>query len=417
MKTQRLVVELYLLPFCELLIEQYLKKDSLEKEQLESIVDRFIQDLNQGIKIILQVGLDGLMIAEDITLKPNDSEEILIRKPRLEDYSKPIMAIENWDGDYDNKGNISIPTVSSIIELEFKKVRFVETGNFLIDPRIYDSNRTVDLLVNGALPKAYELFNMLTLFQSTASPHFQSINFSLILRNLVDDGGKYEVNIRTNPTSVTNRPQFILTKEHEDKLKVFWTRMSKAGLQDRLYGSIEEYARTIQHIAKPTEIAFNRYLKILDSWEDYEVRIHETIETLEGYFAPEKHTTKDFIRKVVDFIELLSLDADETKEILRQGYRIRSDYTHHGPGWAKEELTVDSKSPVDEMRIIRHSLEQRRRTNVAKLTLNYLRISIVARVLSGISDVEFVEMLKTEKAKKTEINSQGYRLFCKRNPT
>jgi hypothetical protein len=395
-KGAKLLAELYLIPFCNTLMEEFLKEGSLEKERLDNLACQFIRDLSEGgLRILLRIDLDGIAVAEDFSLKPNNEEEVLIRQPKLEDLSEPVVVVEQWDGDYDYATIPQFPNISSVVELELKSLNFEPMGTWIADPRIYDAIRTVDWLANGTVPRAGELRDVLSLFQSKAYPFFQSLTLSLVLRNLSKEGGRYEVIIPTRPSYITNRKQFVIFAENKGKLKMFWESMSKVGMTERIYGPIDKEDSIGLHVARPTEIAFKRYLEILDSWKDEKVMIHETVEALEGFFTPEKWTGKAFILRVTRLMKLLNIDPNDTYYRLGEGWRIRSDYSHRALGWDEAEFSRCAKDNAEEIRSIRAGLERDFQTELAKLLLNYLRISIIARTLSGVSDTDFIRLLDT----------------------
>lgn len=399
-KGARLLAELYLIPFCNALMEEFLKEESLGKERLDNLSSQFMRDLSEGgLQVLLKIGLDGIAVAEDFLFKPNHEEKVLIRQPRLEDMSEPVVVVEQWDGDYDYATSPQFPNISSVVELELERISFAPFDGWIVDVRLYDDIRTVDWLANGTVSRAGELRDVLSLFQSKAYPFYQSLTLSLVLRNLSKEGGRYDVVIPTRPTYITNRKQFVISAENKGKLKMFWENMLRAGMTERIYGPINKEDSMGHHVARPTEIAFKRYVEILDSWKDEKVIIHETIEAIEGFFTPERYSRKAFILRMARLMKLLNIDPNDTDHRLLEGWRIRSDYSHRALGWDEKELPRHPKDYDEEIRSIRSGMESKYQTELAKLLLNYLRISIIARALSGIPDVDFIKLLDTHEGR------------------
>lgn len=393
-KGAKLLAELYLLVFCYSVTREILSAKPSQQVWKDDFIDRFVIDLKEeGLRVCLRAGLNGIGVSNEITFKPSPDADILIRPPILADYAQPVMIVEHWDGDYDYASSPSFPEITSFIELELKRLIFAPLGTMIVDPRLYDTNRTVDWLANGIISRMYEARTVLALFQSKGFPHFQSLALSLTLKNMSRYGGNYDVTIGTTPTSLANPPQFLITAEKEEQLKAFWKRMLAIKMIDRIYGRHKRGTSPLNHVAKPTEVAFTRYMTTFDSWDSTEIKIHDIVETLEGFFTPEKHVTKRFIPRVAQLMTLLNVDPTSAKSVLEDGWEIRSIYTHHATGWYENKWVEYARNPAEEMQIIRFNLENRFRNTLAEVLLNYLRVCLVCRILSGLTDMSFIERL------------------------
>ena len=398
-----LLGSLYLTLFCRKVASDYLANEELTEGQVKELVGGFTRDLEgKTLGISAKVGVKGVVATEEISIRSQFADAI-IRPPKLDDLPSEIVVPDRWEGEMDIRNHPSIPTFCSVIEVFPREMKVVtHPGGIIMMPKMYDSNQVFDWFIGAVYPEFYKLTWLLILFQSKYSLQFRSANVRFYLKNL-SAGPAYEKSIPVAENQVETQ-SFPLTPANKGNLLMFWDQMRRANFTDRIYGRSDTKESLPEHHPRPLEIAFKRYMHILSVFEEPKVRIHDTLEAIEGFFTPEEAFTRDdfekyrkiFIPRVSSLVGLFEdLDPNDTNWTLNMGFRIRSDYSHRSSGWEEtDELAEES-----EIELRRKHSELEFQNGLSQLLLNYLRICLVSRVLAGVPDREFVHLLDTEKGR------------------
>ena len=398
-----LLGSLYLTLFCRKVASDFLLKEELVEGQVKSLVDGFIRDLEgKTLAISAKVGVRGIVATEEISIQSQFADAV-IRPPRLDDLPSEIVIPDRWEGETDFRNHPSIPSFCSVIEVFPRELKVVtHPGGIIMMPKMYDNNQIFDWFIGAVYPEFYRLTWLLILFQSKYAPQFRSANVRFYLKNLSTIPA-YEKSLPVAENQVEIQP-FPLTPTNKGNLLMFWDQMRKVNFTERIYGKPDTKESLPEHRPRPLEIAFKRYMHILSEFEESKVRIHDTLEAMEGFFTPEEafmpvdftKYRKIFIPRVSSMIGLFEdLDPNDTNWTLSVGFKIRSDYSHRASGWEEN----DEQAEGDEIELRRKSSELEFQNGLSLLLLNYLRICLVARVLAGLPDREFVHSLDTEKGR------------------
>ena len=394
---ESLLGSLYLMLFCRKVASDFLLNEALTDDEIKSFVGAFTRDLEgKTLRISAKTGVRGIVATEEI-LTQNQYVDAVIRPPKLDDLPSEVAVPDRWEGKMDVRNYPHIPAFCSVIEV-FPREFTVDMGlgGLVMMPKMFDSNLLFDRFIGAVYPELTKLTWLLMLFQSEHAPQFRSASMCFYLKYL-SVAPVYEKSIPVSENQYEIQP-FALTSDNKGSLMMFWERMIGSDFIERIFGKREASVSVIQHRPKPLEIAIKRYIHILSEFEESKVRIHDALEAIEGFFTPEDASSpkdfakyrKIFIRRVTALIGLFKdLDPNDTNWALRMGFKIRSDYSHRASGWEEGDQPVEE----DEVEARRKASEREFQNGLSELLLNYLRICIVARILAGGTDREFIRLL------------------------
>lgn len=382
--------ELYLLMFCYHLLT------SEEKTPIDSILDGFLDSLSKReFKLQFRIGIDGISIVEkELALSLTQNERVIIRQAGLDDLSIPVLVKEPWKAGTELEGIYapSFPPLSSVIVLEIKNPTFTPIDLGWLEIRFRSAIRTLDWLLDAIRIRINEMNAIFTTFQSKTAPRYPYIGFQFYAGGFSVNQPIYERRL-TWQSSSNLTSSFELTASNQSTFQTFWKTMTERRILDKIYGrSTSPWEQT----SSPTKEAFIQYHDILTSKLDVGEATRNAVIALESLYAYKKGS-KLFIQLFQELLKLTGIrDPNNTKECLDRAWRIRSEQVHRGSGWdPRPNINLDSDSPGERDRQDEVAINQYREGQISHLVLNYLRISLVARIIANCDDTQFLSYMQT----------------------
>jgi hypothetical protein len=363
----------------------------------ERMVEAFMKDVEEDrIQAVVELGLAGVVvkdgpieISKDVQLRRLDRLDYHEESEPLTDKSIHQVSFPSQHG------------ASSVLELSTKpglKLDQLYGSVALLDVRMWSRIREFDLLIQQLIPLAQVWNGTLQLVQSETDPMIRFVRVELNLPRL--SPGKPIYTWKQQNRTHEPRGSFSISKD--DTRIVSLPRALVAKNYSRLVHP-NDGAET------PLSLAYSRYVEILRSREASEKTIRDEVEALEAFFTPGLDVNKAFIQRVAHLVRIVSVDENATANLLRNGYHIRSSYTHRGTGW---DESVHAAATTEEAGFAWESYK----SDLAHILLVYLRLSIVSRILSQYDERTFIEVLdNSEKTgvADTNIVSLSEQLSCK----
>lgn len=381
----------------------------IDEQEIENMVNLFEKDLDEralGIKTTL--GLQGICSEDEITSK-DKTETLVIRPAKIEDISDKIVVRNNGLDELDITNRPYLPDLTGILEIYLNgySVRRDDLG-FMYVKRWGVSNTAFDLFLSGVNLETDRALDLFYLFQSKQIPILRTWKVSFHLKNL-SNTAIYEKDVQINKKSIPEVQPFKYLKDFGIPFQNFCNRMRNIDFIDRIFQYSKDPKDGFHHVEKPLEIAYKRYLKLMGQHADIKQKIHDTVETLEAFFTPEKPKTREeflkynkiFIKRIHKLIGIFNgLDPNSTKRVLDFGFKIRSEISHRGQGWDEDYADANSEGTKHE-EFSEEDLKPNRYEyyNLQRLSgnlLNYLRIGIICRIVAGMPDRDFIDMLDTD---------------------
>jgi hypothetical protein len=388
--------ELYLTMFC---YRQLVARDSVS---FQSEIDKFLECLEKdGFTLSFRIGLDGIQIADkSIILHDTPEERVIIRQPEPSDQAIPILVTEPWDpgANVVELNRPSLPSFSSVIVVGIKRPIFNPTNLGWFEIRFRSRIRTLDWLLESMRIRVNELSTILTTFQAKTIPRFPYLQIQFFGTTFSEEKPIYETTMPWQPLS-KQAASFAITTQNALSFQRFCKRMTERKILDRIYGAPKN--SPWDRVSSPLREAFEEYQRILSSNMDPRERALFTILAIEALYAY-KEESKLFIRMFPELERLTGVrDPNNSRLVLTRAWKIRSEGVHRGAGWdALEARTaVSSDSSSGQGLDYETAKKLHEEDQVSSLTLNYLRISIMSRIIARCNDREFLENLETERGK------------------
>lgn len=390
-----LFAELYITLLCRKIAVDLLTKGDLKEEEVADSVRQFAIDTREGgLRVSIVIGSSGVAIAEKVVLKSNKLD-VVIRPPELTDIPSQIIVPDRWEVEIDPRNYPKVPNFCSVIEVYPHSLTIEPLRNSFLHVQMYDSNHVFDKFVGALYAELYDIHDFLILFQSKNVPLFETTKILFSLKNL-SSRPIYEKTVPVKESGFVINDPFVIIPETYESLRKWWDRLHSLSFRDRIYGTAARSEIGMKRFERPLEVAFTRYNNILFENKEVKVKIHDIVEAIEGFHTPEKVSNytnyrkyrKIFIDRVSNLVQIAKIDGhDNSIWILNEGFRIRSEYSHRASGWDDEDLEKD-----DTNQQLRRS-DTKFLRDLSSTLLNYLRLSIVARIIAGKTDREFIRLL------------------------
>jgi len=248
----------------------------------------------------------------------------------------------------------------------------------------------IEWFVQALRLRINEIGTILNLFQSKTAISIPYVELAFFTEEASGDP-LYTLRIPREKSTFARDP-FSITNANNENLRSFWKKMREVKILDKAYYIDEHWPHHRSY--NPTQLAFHNYCEILASNDDHVDKIHDSIESIEGLFTPERFATKLFIQRVTNVIRLLQIDPNNTRSHLEQAWQVRSEYSHHGKGWEEQSGANPNEETQETQESVRRAaVKQGHLQNLSRLTLNYLRICLIARFVAGMADKEFIEFV------------------------
>ncbi len=372
-------LQLYLTSFVYFVTNTLLKDRGASQERM---AEAFMKDVEEDrIQTLVKIGLAGIIVRDG----PIEmSKDVQLRRLNRSDYheeSEPLTDKSIHQASFPSQH----PSASSVLELSVKPgpkldPLFGPIGFF--DVRMYSSVREFDLLIQQLIPLAQVWKGTLELVQSETDSMTRFVHVELNLPTLSPEGPIF----RWKQQYRTHEPRRSLSISRDDNKIV----KLPLALVSKNYGRL---VYPIDGAETPLSLAYSRYMNILQSREACEKTIRDEVEALESFFTPGLDVSKAFIPRVDFLVRTVAVDENETANLLRNAYDIRSSYTHRG-GW---DESVHAVTTTEEAGFAWESYKR----DLANILLVYLRLSIVSRVLSQYDEKTFIDVL--DKSEKTGV--------------
>lgn len=399
--------KLYLTLFSFELIRRFIKMGTINDSELKKLSVLFQNDIeNKSLIIKTTIGMRGIFAVDDIVFT-DPFNRIIIRRAKESDVPDTIFVNENGLGRLDNTNSPYLPDITTILEItHLRSIIYRQDLSFRYIKQ-WDFNTIIDLTIDSMVRETSKVIALLQLFQSKQRILTKTWKVSYHLKNL-SDFPIYEKQVPFKRNFEIESEKYILRNKNSLAIERFFNWMRTVDFIERIHHYSNDPKFGFDHIERPLEIAYKRYLNILSNLKDPDECIHDTIEALEGFFTPEKPKTKKeflkyrkiFITRIDSLIEVFGdLDPNSTTEILSMGFNVRSDMSHRGKGW-DEVLKKHENTDEFENRSIQvqsNKLDNVSKKELSSILLSYLRICIVARILSGIEDRDFIDLLNSKK--------------------
>lgn len=318
------------------LVTYRLNEGRLDEADIDMFISAFLKDLNEEpLKYGAYVELDGIVIQpERIEFRMGDIH-IILRQTKIEDLEK----------DFPIYGFMSrhLPTPSAILNIEFLGRR-----------------------ANEIQTKVEQAIAILRLFKVGSVKDISYRMYSESITDIMASG------TLTAGESEQALEKSLITEEDVQRLKNFWQTMVKA-----LPQSFYELGETrVDHLL----IAYRRYCDALLRNGVLERRIANAVMGLEGLFLKGTETQELIYRlslRIAKTFSLLGYDPYKVKEVIEDGYKIRSLFVHGS------HLSYDKK------RKLTNKYEDTR--SFLLLLLDYLRISIIIMTFMKKEKEEFLD--------------------------
>lgn len=401
---------LYLTLFAYECITRYVKNGmKLEEKQIDEMATSFEKDLNEkSMWIKTTIGMKDICATEEIVSQ--DPLEILkIRPVKKEDIPQVIAVRDNGMGDLDRTNRPYLPDLTGILEIYLNQFTVRRDDMGFIYVKQWDSNTVFDLVLSGINIETNRTLDLFYLFQAKQIPKMKTWKVFFYLNNL-SNNPIYEKEIPlSRSTDIELRP-FLFKKEFEIPFENFCKKMHSVDFIERIFHYSDDPKHSLSHVEQPLEIAYKRYLKLMSYTSNVKQKIHDTVEALEAFFTPEQPKTKEeflkfnkiFIKRISKLMQILGkLDPNPTEKVLRFAFKIRSEHSHRGQGWDIDEVDADSEDlEIDIEEVFDNESRKYDYDNLNKLSdnlMNYLKISIICRILGGIPDKDFIDLLDSKK--------------------
>jgi hypothetical protein len=397
-ETEQLAPGLYLTMFCHVLLERILKNESFRRISVESLITGFLKDVeDNGIMSSISLGIEGLELAEGEGVIYSDHETVLIRQPLPSDLDGRVLVAPRWDGDWDLTTIPSLPLPTSVIDVKTNSIRITPIEIGLIDLTLRSRIRIIGWLLDNTRIRINQARCILGLFQAKALPRFLYVDCMIFLKSFSEKVPVFKMRTTWEKPSGKNYENFVLDESKLLKLKEFWRKMVEVNCLHRVYSRFEKQGIGAGE-PTPLEVAYVRYLAITSSTEPTNERMHDVVEALEALFTPSIPDSQIRIGKV--FIprvsKLMNMFDDpnyyQRSSMLEDAFKIRSEFSHSGAGWEEHYLNAPDYSEHFE-NDLQDFREREYRKSLLEVCLNYLRVAIIARIVAGLGDHEFVTAL------------------------
>jgi len=330
----------YLSRLIDVVAWRSLESEIPDKASLEPYILLFLKDLNheeQRYKVVAQI--KGIILEPESIQLDNNT---LLRKPTQEE----IEAIPDTDSLYSRKYDFNTP--SAIVEL---------TG--MSPPNLVGVKDTLEI---------YILISILSLFR------VGGVEF--ITYNTHTDSIFPSTGISTKKIHLLKSGDCLIKNEDVKTLKTFWANMREVELPSSAYPSNQK---------EPDElsIAYDRYSDSLERGI-IEKRISSAVMGLEALYLGEDPQDRGELRyklgmRVGKLLSLVGYSPSEAKQKTRAAYDIRSTYVHGGILKGRNRREFERKyGDLNEF---------------STTIMDYLRASIVARLLRKISKTSLIEKI------------------------
>ncbi len=366
---------MYLTVFCHRLVSDmlsnYLKSSAnLTDDEIDTRITRFLKDVEEKtFALVIRLGLFGIEVSGAFNLSL-ENKQITLRKHDRSDVRSHTVRMYYGDivDDVFRIPEIVVPT--SVLEIKYRGLALHDS--FSINPiKFYHTISIIDTIyaiVRGDLNTANVILN---LFQSQVHSKWTHIDFDVYLKNMVPGGPAFT--FRRTFTAQQPSNSFIIDSSNSGRLQMFWEKMIQADFWDRILSPISRDDKSPRY-SGPTSYAFYKYNSILENWKRDDSVIYDIVHTLESLYTPQVRNRLLNARMRKLFM-LIGLKLDESA--LDRAYKIRSEYSHYGPGW-------DDKYDYW-------------KEDLVKLLLFYLKVSVICRLLLfNWQDKEFLKMIDTE---------------------
>lgn len=319
------------------IVTHRLYEERLDETDIDTFIANFLKDLSdEPLRHGAHVELDGIVMQpERIEFSVGDTD-IVLRQTRIEDLEKefPIYGF----------GQPFQPNPSAILDVDF-------LGRY----------------VNEIQTKVEQAVAILRLFKVGSVRY---ISYSMHSESITQRGfGGITAGQHTGPSDKS-----LITEQDSQRLKGFWQTMIKA-----LPQSFYEIGETrVDHLL----IAYKRYCDALLLDGVLERRIANAVMGLESLFlkgSEAQELTYRLSMRIAKTFSLLGYNAHAIKEVIEDGYGIRSLFVHGSHlSYARNRKLTDKYGDT---------------TSFLLLLLDYLRISIILMIFIKRKKEEFLDII------------------------
>ncbi|MDG6918995.1 MAG: hypothetical protein JRN62_06115 [Nitrososphaerota archaeon] len=343
---------------------------STAASELARLTESFIADVNENsLHLKFSTGLAGVLIPEGEVAFAGGPILREIRKEDYHDDSEPTNGQSPRE-----MGFPSDYRASTVLTFHGAPDPGQAEGPLgMFDIRLHVPERDFDLTIEGARVALGKWEGTIPLLQAGYPPK-RFYRLEIFLPHFRGDVPVYRWEERLKLG--TDRGQITFRRSDGNTISLS-KRLVEADYGSRLY---PRDGRTT-----PLSESYQKYIGMLTEVGTYEKTIHEATVALENLFTPESVVMKQFIPRVTTLVRLTGVDTENNlSNILANAWRIRSDYSHRGEGWSEDS---ESKANSTMARVLWEGYKR----ELAGILETYLRLSLVTRILSGLSDQEFVE--------------------------
>lgn len=315
-------------------IDKRLDAGESQKDETESLIRRFIDDLlEKPIKYGAEIDLQGIVLHAK-RIEPVHG--IIIRQPLKDDLEKETPS-------YNPMRTHGLVYPSAIVNIEF-------LGRLARDIQI----------------KVEQMIIVLRLFKAGSIKYLSYKMYSESITDIMASGtlftGERDQVLETS----------IINEDDEERIKLFWETIERA-LPRSLYDFDKKEI-------SPISLAYDRYSDALMHNGLLERRIANVVMGLEALLldATQELSYRLSLR-VAKIISLLGNNPQEVRQIVKDAYNIRNLFAHGS------HLSYQQKKKLE--------LRYKDIKNIFSATINYLRQLIVVMILIRKSKDEFIDLV------------------------
>ncbi len=332
-------IESHLRAFISRLVRELLNNPATADEAIDEIVTNFSRNLqDEPVRYRVKAAIMGVAIESEKTgLSPRDG--ILLRRPEKED-----LEVEATESSYWGTRPLS-PQPSAILTMEL----MAKSGREVQD----QLERAISIL---------RLFGIGSVVWSS---------YQMSSDSVTDPFGSASMHSGRQTQALET---YLLANDDLPRLRKFWQACEKTmpvGFYD-----------LGQTTTDSLTIGYNRYVDSLLQNGLLERRVANSVMGLEALFlkgSEVQELTYRLTIRVAKFLGLLGYDSRQVRSGLIDAYRVRNLFAHGSQLDKKEKHRIESK-----YKDVRNLLNQ---------TLDYLRTSLVASILTGVKKNELVDQV------------------------